>query len=186
MPTISKLPSNKQRKNKFIITVFSFIYFLYLINTRPRNMPLPTHVDRQLQPLVSNISSETSCPDHFRSECDHSVGWKFSEVCASKIALSSTPGKATSAAIVSVSSPGDSLFDDSFHSYNNSEIDEFEASTVIKRIGKSDHKIEEENGLHAEEPLLKENPHRFVLFPIEDNEVSFSGDVSEALIAVNG
>lgn len=90
------------------------------------------------------------------------------------MALSSTPAKTSPAAIVSVSSPGDSLFDDSSHSYSNSEIDEFDASTVIKCIGKSDHKIEEENGLHAEEPLLKENPQRFVLFPIEDNEVSFS------------
>jgi len=36
----------------------------------------------------------------------------------------------------------------------------------------SDHKRAEEAGLHAEEPLLKENPKRFVLFPIEDNDVS--------------
>jgi len=42
---------------------------------------------------------------------------------------------------------------------------------VCKRIGKSDHKIAEESGKHQPEPLLMENPNRFVLFPIQDNEV---------------
>jgi len=36
----------------------------------------------------------------------------------------------------------------------------------------SEHKLAEIRGDHAEEPLLKDNPNRFVLFPIEDNEVS--------------
>lgn len=36
----------------------------------------------------------------------------------------------------------------------------------------SEHKLDELAGRHVEEPLLKENPQRFVLFPIEDNEVS--------------
>ena len=36
----------------------------------------------------------------------------------------------------------------------------------------SEHKKAENAGRFLEEPLLKENPHRFVLFPIEDNEVS--------------
>lgn len=36
----------------------------------------------------------------------------------------------------------------------------------------SEHKLDELAGRHAVEPLLKENPNRFVLFPIEDNEVS--------------
>jgi hypothetical protein len=40
------------------------------------------------------------------------------------------------------------------------------------RALKTDHKRAEEAGLHQDEPLLKENPHRFVLFPIQDNEVS--------------
>jgi hypothetical protein len=65
-----------------------------------------------------------------------------------------------------------SLSDDSSHlGSTGSEIDEFDASTLIKQIAKSDHKIAEE-GFLVQEPLLKENPHRFVLFPIEDNEVS--------------
>jgi hypothetical protein len=34
------------------------------------------------------------------------------------------------------------------------------------------HKQAEDNGELAPEPLLTENPHRFVLFPIQDSEVS--------------
>jgi hypothetical protein len=45
-------------------------------------------------------------------------------------------------------------------------------SSLSLQIRKTDHKRAEEAGWHKEEPLLKENPHRFVLFPIQDNEVS--------------
>jgi ribonucleoside-diphosphate reductase subunit M2 len=37
---------------------------------------------------------------------------------------------------------------------------------------KTDHKLKEERGELAPEPLLVENPHRFVIFPINDNDVS--------------
>mgnify|MGYP005853532919 CR=1 FL=1 len=39
------------------------------------------------------------------------------------------------------------------------------------KIVKTEHKLFEES-FGFEEPLLKENPHRFVLFPIQDNDVS--------------
>lgn len=42
------------------------------------------------------------------------------------------------------------------------------AATVVL---KTDHKRAEEAGFAVPEPLLTENPHRFVLFPIQDNEV---------------
>jgi len=35
----------------------------------------------------------------------------------------------------------------------------------------SEHKRAEINGQHADEPLLMDNPNRFVLFPIQDNEI---------------
>jgi ribonucleotide reductase beta subunit family protein with ferritin-like domain len=35
----------------------------------------------------------------------------------------------------------------------------------------SEHKLAELAGKHAEEPLLKENPHRYVLFPIQDADI---------------
>lgn len=47
------------------------------------------------------------------------------------------------------------------------EEDSSVEDTVVANIGKTEHKIAEENGFHVEEPLLKENPNRFVLFPIQ-------------------
>ena len=41
-----------------------------------------------------------------------------------------------------------------------------------KKVMPSAHKLAELSGRFLEEPLLKENPNRFVLFPIEDTEVS--------------
>jgi hypothetical protein len=45
------------------------------------------------------------------------------------------------------------------------------SSHFSRSIGKTEHKLAEERGELADEPLLKENPHRFVLFPIQDDEV---------------
>ena len=45
------------------------------------------------------------------------------------------------------------------------------STTVVKLLSKTEHKLKEEQGL-VDEPLLKENPHRFVIFPIQDNDVS--------------
>ena len=47
-------------------------------------------------------------------------------------------------------------------------------SSIIKHVAitKTDHKLKEERGELEPEPLLVENPHRFVIFPIKDNDVS--------------
>jgi hypothetical protein len=37
---------------------------------------------------------------------------------------------------------------------------------------KTEHKMLEEQGMMDNEPLLKTNPHRFVILPIQDNDVS--------------
>ena len=64
-----------------------------------------------------------------------------------------------------------SLEDESLSSSSETVHSE-EDNQIVK---KTDHKLAEERGEHAEEPLLKENPHRFVLFPIQDDDVrSFS------------
>ena len=39
-------------------------------------------------------------------------------------------------------------------------------------LKKTEQKLREERGELAPEPLLKENPQRFVIFPIQDNDVS--------------
>jgi len=61
------------------------------------------------------------------------------------------------------------------HSPVRSVSSEFEQDfeATVQKIVKTAHKLQEENGDFAEEPLLKANPHRFVLFPIQDNEVCF-------------
>ena len=45
------------------------------------------------------------------------------------------------------------------------------SSSFGKAILRSAHKKAEMDGHHVPEPLLTENPNRFVLFPIQDNEV---------------
>ena len=46
------------------------------------------------------------------------------------------------------------------------------SSSRLNTIAPSEHKVAENEGRHAVEPLLKDNPNRFVLFPIQDNDVS--------------
>ena len=53
-----------------------------------------------------------------------------------------------------------------FDSGDNNNNSSRSAEIVI-----SEHKQAELDGRHLEEPLLKENPGRFVLFPIQDNEI---------------
>ena len=48
--------------------------------------------------------------------------------------------------------------------------EDFSEDASTTKIVKTEHKIFEESD-DFEEPLLKENPHRFVLFPIQDNDV---------------
>ena len=43
---------------------------------------------------------------------------------------------------------------------------------IGNKIVMSDHKRAETEGQFQEEPLLKDNPGRFVLFPIQDADVS--------------
>jgi hypothetical protein len=54
---------------------------------------------------------------------------------------------------------------------NSNHDDEEDLDETVTKIVKTAHKIAEESGMHAPEPLLTENPHRFVLFPIQDNDV---------------
>jgi len=79
------------------------------------------------------------------------------------------------AAVVSPSSSsiGPSVSASSSNSSVTSDLDEplFTSSSVDDIVRVSDHKIAERDGLHAIETLLRENPNRFVLFPIQDNDI---------------
>jgi hypothetical protein len=87
------------------------------------------------------------------------------------------------AAVVSPSSSsiGPSVSASSSNSSVTSDLDEplFTSSSADDIVRISDHKIAERDGLHAIEPLLRENPNRFVLFPIQDNDVSVVGFIHD-------
>lgn len=83
----------------------------------------------------------------------------------SKDPIATTPTKQPRAAAVSPSSC-------SVSSGSSISSDSDDSSSFTKKLLKSDHKLAEEAGQFLPEPLLLENPNRFVLFPIQDNDVS--------------
>ena len=83
--------------------------------------------------------------------------------------VNKTPSKSLAPSVAIVSpEPTDSPSVSSESSGSSLE----DANANGKQLQVSKHKLDELAGRHAEEPLLKENPGRFVLFPIQDNEVS--------------
>jgi hypothetical protein len=67
---------------------------------------------------------------------------------------------------------GDLSFESNEDSSQEEEAGAEAPSSVIQVFEKTDHKLLEERGDFDDEPLLKENPQRFVIFPIQDNDVS--------------
>ena len=76
---------------------------------------------------------------------------------------------APSAALVS---PTKSIAEGAEESFLSDSSSQASAEEVAPVLEKTEHKIKEEQGLLEDEPLLKSNPHRFVIFPIQDNDVS--------------
>lgn len=88
---------------------------------------------------------------------------------------------------VPIVSPSGSASDDSFDGSSDEEnhapvvqrtrdvndADVYDSATkdAVNSIVITEHKRAELEGRHTEEPLLKENPNRFVLFPIQDTEI---------------
>jgi hypothetical protein len=62
--------------------------------------------------------------------------------------------------------------DDEYSCSDGSPVAVSPTTAVLQVIKKTDHKLLEESGELAPEPLLVSNPHRFVIFPIKDNDVS--------------
>jgi len=54
---------------------------------------------------------------------------------------------------------------------NDADVYDSATKDAVNSIVITEHKRAELEGRHAEEPLLKENPNRFVLFPIQDAEI---------------
>ena len=59
----------------------------------------------------------------------------------------------------------------SMASDSSEDLDDDEEA-MVNPIVKTAHKLLEERGFERSEPLLQENPNRFVLFPIQDDDVS--------------
>lgn len=55
---------------------------------------------------------------------------------------------------------------------SNSSSGDLSEDDFVKKIVQTEHRLAELEGRHLPEPLLMENPGRFVLFPIQDNDVS--------------
>jgi hypothetical protein len=66
------------------------------------------------------------------------------------------------------------------HDVNKLPMEELTLSTTVH---KSDHKLAEERGEFADEPLLKESKHRFVLFPIQDNDVRIESATTSTFLS---
>ena len=89
---------------------------------------------------------------------------QFSSLSTADAAELKDGATAPLAAVVSPTKSINSAFSD------ESSQGSTESPTML--ASKTEHKLKEEQGLMAEEPLLKANPHRFVIFPIQDNDVS--------------
>lgn len=84
---------------------------------------------------------------------------------------SKTPTKSLIKSSSPITPETDSSSDFSVTSNSSVSSDELVSSSFHREAAVSQHKQDELAGRHAVEPLLKENPSRFVLFPIEDNEI---------------
>jgi len=69
-------------------------------------------------------------------------------------------------------SPTKSEGGNSFFSSNSDDEASHDDGGIHMLVQKTEHKLMEEQGMLQDEPLLQVNPHRFVLFPIKDNDVS--------------
>lgn len=110
-------------------------------------------------PIVPDFDRSTS----FLNEANH-----LSSQMA-KVTVSPGPKMPPSTIISPDHSTGSSVSSSS--SVSSTEVEEDISSSLGKAILQSDHKKAELAGRFAPEPLLMENPSRFVLFPIQDNEV---------------
>ena len=124
---------------------------------------------------LSTIATNTTTDTH--STMPTSIDHQFSGLSLNQEAAPTSKDNVlppTSSALVSPtkSELGDTSLLGNDDSFDSSAADENVVITA-PTLKKTEHKILEEQGAFKEEPLLKENPHRFVIFPIEDNDVSY-------------
>lgn len=121
-------------------------------------MPIPTPINALQQTSVSRETPKKSLPidrapfgtDMSNSGTPPRATSYGSDISPSKLVMPVTPNEEES---------------------STAHSEDFSEDSSAVKIVKTDHKLFEESD-DFEEPLLKENPHRFVLFPIQDNDVS--------------
>ena len=89
-----------------------------------------------------------------------------------KFSALSTTENHEKASPVPVVSPSKCELNTSVFSASDDEASQGSTDGVTMLLRKTEHKLLEEQGLMDDEPLLKPNPYRFVLFPIQDSDVS--------------
>ena len=108
----------------------------------------------------------------------------------SKTIFLETKNKKPSPRIKDVSTP-DTVISSSYSSSNDtsssgsvstSDSDELEIVQDLKNLMISEHKRLEIEGKHKPDPMLEENAGRFVLFPIQHPDVSFSLSVMKVFL----
>jgi len=84
-----------------------------------------------------------------------------------------SPSAASSASDDSFEGSVDEVNSPARRSADPNDADVYDSATkdAVNSIVITEHKRAELEGRHTEEPLLKENPNRFVLFPIQDAEI---------------
>jgi hypothetical protein len=88
----------------------------------------------------------------------------------SSLSTADSDTKAIDASSPALISPSKTEYSQESESTDDSS-DEGSSDKTMMLAAKTEHKLMEEQGMMADEPLLKANPHRFVIFPIQDNEV---------------
>ena len=126
-----------------------FFYFCFIEKSTTSHTPSQLH-------LIANMTADTLTNEFNFIQLDDN-----NRTTPKKVLEEANPISPESSSDLSISS-------------SNSVCSDIAPSSSFQRaeVKVSEHKLAEIRGDHAEEPLLKENPNRFVLFPIEDNEVS--------------
>lgn len=128
----------------------------------PANVPsiVSPHIERKCSSVITDDAAS------FLDEANHQMGGMTLQDVKSppdSKAITALVSPPTGCSVSSTSSSGSYISEEDTNSVSS--------SSSIANMFQSDHKKAEIAGRHVPEPLLVENPHRFVIFPIQDAEV---------------
>ena len=130
-------------------------------------MPHPTPLNLEHQ--FSSLSCDSTQPRNDEAPSTTTLSKDVAPSVAAVVTPTKEDAEGVDTSFLSLESKSSHEEESQGASDNNTATDPAPATSVVS---KTDHKVQEEQGLFHDEPLLKANPHRFVIFPIQDNEVS--------------